>query len=66
MKLWIHVKKLRKSSRWTQKQAAKALGFYRSYVTTVERGSRGISLGMMLALVRVFDVKHEDFYQRQI
>ena len=46
-------------------QTANALGFCRSYIAGVETGSRGISLGMIVALFRVFDVKYEDFYQEQ-
>jgi len=66
MKLWINVRELRKNRGWTQMQAAIALGFCHSYITAVETESRGISLGMMVALVRVFDVKYEDFYHGQI
>jgi len=66
MKPWINVKELRENRGWTQMQTANALGFCRSYITAVESGARGISLGMMVAIVRVFHVTYEDFYQRQM
>ena len=59
----IDLKKLREERGWRQYQAAEELGFCRSYIAMVENGRQGISTGMMNAIIRVFGVKYEDFYQ---
>ena len=58
----IDVRMLRKNRGWLQEKAAEELGFGRSYLSAVESGKRGISINMMQAIIRVFDVKYEDFY----
>lgn len=59
----IDLKSLRERRGWTKTEAAKKLGFCRSYVTEVENGTQGISVKMIRAIIKVFDVKYEDFYQ---
>ena len=62
MKPKIDLKELRKNRGWTQVQAAAELGFCRSYVSVVENGKQNSSVEMMNAIIRVFDVRYEDFY----
>jgi len=62
MKPQIDLKGLRKKRGWTQLQAAEALGFCRSYISSVENDKQGLSVEMINAIIRVFDVKYEDFY----
>ena len=66
MKPHIDLKKLRQRNGWTQWQTADKLGFCRSYISAVENGKHGISIDMMNAIIRVFGVKYEDFYQSRI
>jgi len=47
---------------WTQDEAGEKLGFTRCYISAVEIGKRNISLEMMHRIIKVFDVKYEDFY----
>jgi len=63
MKPSIDLKALRKKRGWTQKEAATELKFCRSYIAAVENKRQGISIGMMNAIIRVFGIKYEDFYQ---
>jgi len=62
MKPQIDLRALRKSRSWTQVQTAAELGFCRTYISAIENGKQGISLNMMAAIVRVFGVMYEDFY----
>ena len=66
MKPCIDLKKLREDREWTQLQAAEALGFCRSYISAVENSKQGISVEMINAIIRVFDVSYEDFYTGKI
>jgi len=61
-KAWIDVRKLRAARAWRQSETAEALGVTRAYLSAMENGKRGISLNMMMAIMRVFDVKFEDFF----
>jgi len=63
MKPFIDLKKLREDRNWTQMQAAKALGFCRSYISAVENRKQGVSTEMINAIIRVFNVRYEDFYK---
>jgi DNA-binding XRE family transcriptional regulator len=62
MKPQIDLKGLRQDFGWTQLQAAIQLGFCRSYISSVENGKQGLSVEMINAIIRVFDVTYEDFY----
>ena len=62
-RLWIDVKKLRKERHWLQEEAAMELGVSRSYLSSIENGRRGISINMMEEIIRVFNVKYEDFHK---
>ena len=66
MKPRINLRKLRQDRDWTQLQAAQHLGFCRSYISAVEHGKQGLSVEMMNAIIRVFEVKYEDFYNSKI
>jgi len=59
---WIDLKKLREEKKWIQEEAAEKLGFTRSYLSAIENGRRGISIKVMEKIIKVFDVKYEDFY----
>ena len=59
----IDLKVLRKNKGWTQAQAAKRLGFCRTYISDVENGRQSVSKAMMHAIIQVFEVKYEDFYR---
>ena len=59
---WIDLKKLRELKGWSQNETAKRLGFSRCYLSNVETGSRNISLKMMGQIIKVFNVKYDDFY----
>jgi len=61
---WIDLKKLRKEKGWTQKDVADRLGFSRCYISAVETEKRGISIKLMGNIIKVFNVKYEDFYNR--
>jgi transcriptional regulator with XRE-family HTH domain len=60
-KLWIDIKTLREERDWTQEETADKLGFSRSYLSSVENGKRNVSIQMMEAIIRVFNVKYDDF-----
>ena len=62
MKPFIDLKKLREDREWTQLQAATELGFCRSYISAIENSKQGISIEMINAIIRVFNVSYEDFY----
>ena len=66
MKPKIDLKQLRSRRGWTQEQAAEKLGFCRSYISIVETGKQGVSIDMMNAIIRVFKVKYEDFYNKSL
>jgi len=59
----IDLKALRKIKGWSQLETAEKLGFCRTYYTDVENKRQGISTAMMRAIIKVFNVKYEDFYQ---
>ena len=59
----INLKALRKAKGWTQTETATRLGFCRTYVTDVENERQGISKTMMRAIIKVFNVTYEKFYQ---
>jgi len=65
MKPYINLKKLREDRNWTQLQAAKELGFCRSYISAVENRKQGVSTEMLNAIIRVFNVRYEDFYSHK-
>ena len=54
---------LRYSKGWTQTRTAAELGFSRKHINEIERGKKKISINMMDAIIRVFDVNKEDFYK---
>jgi len=60
-KMWIDVKKLRTDRGWLQSETAEKLGISRPHLSAVENGKRGISIGVMTAIIKVFNVKYEDF-----
>ena len=62
-KPYINLKAMRKAKDWSQLETAERLGFCRTYYTDVENGRQGISKAMMRAIINVFNVKYEDFYQ---
>jgi len=59
--LWIDVKKLRVERGWLQKEAAGELGVTRAHLSAVENRRRGISKNMLTAIIKVFNVRYEDF-----
>ena len=61
----INLRELRERRGWTQVELAERLGFSRPFVSEVENGKRGISLGMMQAIMRVFNLKYEDFFANE-
>ncbi len=61
-KLWIDLKKLRTERGWRQWETAEKLGLSRTYVSALENGRRGVSLSVMEAVIRVFGVGYEDFF----
>jgi len=63
MKPKIDLRGLRQERGWTQLQTSRKLGFCRSYISAVENGKQGFSVGMMNAIIRVFKVKYDDFYK---
>ena len=62
-KTTTNIKELRESKGWSQTRTAEELGFTRSYFAEVEKGRQGVSLHMMAALMRVFQLRYEDFYE---
>ena len=60
----INLKVLREKRGWNKTQAAAELGFSTTFYSGVERGQKGMSLKMMHAIIRVFNVKYEDFYKK--
>ncbi|MDR0197398.1 MAG: helix-turn-helix transcriptional regulator [Oscillospiraceae bacterium] len=63
MVFWIDVRKLRQERGWRQNEAARKLGVSRSYLSAVENGGRYVSMNMMAALMRVFDINYDDFHK---
>jgi len=61
-KLWIDIKKLRIDHGWLQSETTEKLGISRSHLSAIENGKRGISINVMAAITRVFNVKLENFY----
>jgi len=61
----MNLKKLRKERGWTQQELADKLNFSRSYIATIEDGKHQISTNMMFAIIQKFDIKYEDFYQKE-
>jgi transcriptional regulator with XRE-family HTH domain len=59
----MDLRKLRKEHGLTQSKAAEKLGVSREHLSALENGRRGISMQMMAAIIHVFGVKYEDFYQ---
>jgi len=62
-KPYIDLKALRKAKGWSQLETSERLGFCRSYYTDVENERQGISKTMMRAIIQVFQVAYDDFYQ---
>ena len=60
-KFWIDVKELRTGRGWLQWETADKLGITRAHLSAVENGKRGISKNMISSIIRVFNVKFEDF-----
>jgi transcriptional regulator with XRE-family HTH domain len=58
----IDIRSLRTSRGLLQREAAEMLGISRAHLASVESGRRGLSLGMMDAIIREFGVKYEDFF----
>lgn len=61
MRFQIDIKGLREGRGWLQGEAAEKLGVSRSYLSAIENSKRGISLNMMEAIIKVFDVTYGDF-----
>ena len=59
---WIDLKKLREGNGWLQNETAEKLGFCKSYISSLETGKKGFSKKMMKMIIKVFNVKYEDFY----
>lgn len=64
MKPRIDLRRLQRRRGWTQEYTAAELGFCRSYISAVENGKQGVSVDMMNAIIRIFGVKYEDFYNK--
>jgi len=60
---YIDLKTLREKKGWTKMRAAEELGFSRTYYSDVENGKHGVSLKMMHAIIKTFNVEYEDFYR---
>ena len=60
-KLWIDVKELRLNRGWLQEEAAEKLGISRAHLSAIENEKRGISTNMIAAIIRVFDLKLDNF-----
>ncbi len=62
-KPWIDVKALRASRGWAQWKAAEHLKISRTYLSYLENGKCGFSVKVVEAIINVFDVTYEDFFQ---
>ena len=60
-KMWIDLKALRFERGWLQRETAKKLGVSRSYISSLENRKRTISMNMMGAIMKVFNVGYDDF-----
>ena len=60
----INLRVMREKKGWTKTKAADELGFSRTYYSDVENGKNGISLNMMHAIMKKFNVEYEDFYNK--
>jgi len=58
----IDLKALREKRGWSQEYTAQQLGFSRNYISSLENGKNGISKAMMRAIIEVFGVTYDDFY----
>ena len=61
VKVWIDVKKMRTGRGWLQREAAEKLGITRAHLSAVENRKRNISMKLMTAIIKVFDVTYNDF-----
>ena len=59
----IDIKRLRYRMGWSQTRTAQELGFSRKHINALENGKTNISIKMMYAIMRVFNVEFEDFYE---
>lgn len=51
------VKKLRKQKNWTQEELAERAGLHRTYIGSIERYERNISLVNIQRIAKAFDVE---------
>ena len=51
------VKKLRREKRWSQEELAKKAGLHRTYVGSIERSERNVSLINIERIAKALDVK---------
>jgi len=61
VKVWIDVKKMRTDRGWLQWETADKLGITRPHLSAIEHGKKSISMKLMTAIIKVFNVKYEDF-----
>ncbi len=61
-KPWINVKALRLSRGWCQAETAERLGIGRAHLSMLENDKCGFSAKVIDAVIRVFNVKYENFY----
>jgi len=59
--VWIDVKKLRTDRGWLQREAAEKLGVTRAHLSAVENRKKSVSITLMTAIIKVFNVKYDDF-----
>jgi len=60
-KLWIDIRQLRVDRGWLQWETAEKLGITRAHLSAVENSRREISTKMIAAIIRVFNIKLDDF-----
>ena len=60
-RIWIDVKRLRTEKGWLQREAAEKLGITRGHLSSIENDKRDISKQMIASIIKVFDVKLNDF-----
>jgi len=62
--VWIDIKKMRTDRGWLQWETADKLGITRAHLSAIENRKKGVSMKLMTVIIKVFNVKYEDFIAR--
>jgi transcriptional regulator with XRE-family HTH domain len=58
----FHIKRLRKDRNWTQDELAERSGVNITYLGTVERGTRNVSVDTLERIIHALEIEVSDFF----